>query len=143
MKLNITCLAGLFLGVALTTRAEVYVVQHNFTNAPDGASPEQVVAANGVLYGSTGVGGANSAGSIFSFNTNGSVFSTLYSFNSGVGSGSMPNNLLVTNNVIYGTTSSGGTNSSGMILPWAPTAPALPRCTLSAPCRTGARPSPD
>jgi uncharacterized repeat protein (TIGR03803 family) len=102
------------LGVVLPVRAQVFTALHSFANTPDGANPRQLAWMNGFFYGATANGGANGQGSIFKFDTNGSVLTTVYSFTGATNNGSQPNNLLVTNNMIYGT-AYGGTNSVGMI----------------------------
>lgn len=107
--------AVLSLGVASPARAQVFMLQHNFTNTPDGANPRQLVWLNGIFYGSTANGGANGNGSIFAFDPNGAGFAPVYQFTGAPDNGSAPNNLLVADNVIYGTTLVGGTNGVGMI----------------------------
>src|ERR1019366_8256654 len=106
---------GLLLGVTLPARAQGFTTQHNFTNTPDGANPRQLVWTNGLFYGSTANGGANGVGSIYKFNPNGPAFTPLYDFTGATNNGSLPNNLLVTSDVIYGTTFSGGTNNLGTV----------------------------
>lgn len=73
------------------------------------------VGPDGVLYGSTMVGGANSGGTLFSVTTNG-VFKTVYNFAS-ASSGIWPMSGLALgpDNQLYGTTETGGTNGSGTI----------------------------
>lgn len=102
------------LAVSLSVRAQGFITQHIFTNTPDGANPGQLVWTNGLFYGNTSGGGTNSSGAIFSYNTNGPVFTPLYSF-AGSTNGSSPNNVLVTASAIYGTSQNGGTNGVGMI----------------------------
>ena len=117
MRLKSICTAvgiGLFLGAGLPGHAQVLTL-HSFTGTPDGANPLQLVWANGVFYGSTFQGGANDQGSLFSFNTNGSVFSTIYNFTGDTNNGGSPNNVLVAGSTIYGTLQNGGTNYMGTI----------------------------
>jgi len=104
-----------WLGFTLPARGQVFTLQHNFTNTPDGNNPNQLVWTNGFFYGATVNGGANGQGMIYVINTNGSGFSPLYSFTGATNNGESPNNLLVASNVIYGTTGNGGTNGLGMI----------------------------
>jgi uncharacterized repeat protein (TIGR03803 family) len=47
--------------------------------AGDGASPSGLIAYNGALYGVTGSGGANSAGTVFSITPDG-VYKQVYAF---------------------------------------------------------------
>ena len=118
MKLKyIWLVAGLvgLLGARLPVAAQVFTIQHNFTNTPDGATPGQLTWTNGYLYGVTANGGTNGDGMIYRVNPNGTGFTPVYSFTGAANNGISPNDLLVTSNMIYGTTLLGGTNSLGMI----------------------------
>src|ERR1035438_6121280 len=108
---------SLWLGFTLPARAQWFTTVHNFTNNPDGAYPTQLAWTNGIFYGTTGGGGTfgYGDGTIFTFNTNGSVLTTIYMFTGATNNGQTPNDLLVAGNKIYGTTQAGGTNSRGMI----------------------------
>ena len=84
----------------------------------DGQSPEAglVQAANGDLYGTTVLGGANGWGTVFEITPSGTL-TTLYSFcsQSGCTDGELPQSGLVqaTNGEFYGTTFFGGPNGFG------------------------------
>lgn len=107
-----------------------YSVLHSFsyldsvadTNS-DGAAPwGGVVLAGGTLFGTTSLGGANGAGTIFCVNTDGSDFATLYSFSApdaatGTNTdGAQPcGGLTIYNGVLYGTTLAGGFGGSGVV----------------------------
>lgn len=69
------------------------------------------------LWGLTSGGGANSRGTIFSINPDGTGAKVNYSFVSGVtGGGYQPLGMLVfNNNLLYGATNSGGANGYGVI----------------------------
>jgi len=68
-----------------------------------------LIISNGVLYGMSGGGGTNSAGTIFSINTDGTNFRTVYSF--GGTDGTSPyGSLTISNGVLYGMTTRGGVN---------------------------------
>jgi uncharacterized repeat protein (TIGR03803 family) len=84
------------------------------TNCTDGEYPSGplVQAANGNLYGTTELGGANGKGTIFEITTGG-TFTTIYSFcsQSGCTDGTDPQGALVQaeqNGDLYGTTAFGG-----------------------------------
>jgi uncharacterized repeat protein (TIGR03803 family) len=88
---------------------------------PDGAYPQGalVQTANGDLYGTTGIGGANGAGgTIFKITPTGSQ-TTLYSFcaQSGCADGEYPPAGLIqgTNGKFYGTTYFGGADNFGTV----------------------------
>ena len=103
---------------------------HNFTalGSPyqtnsDGANPQAGLTLSGSkLYGVAARGGTGTPftgyGTLFAINTDGSGFTNLYSF-TGIGTngtGAYPyGDLLLTNNVIYGTTSGGGSNHAGTV----------------------------
>ncbi|HEV7924817.1 MAG TPA: choice-of-anchor tandem repeat GloVer-containing protein [Verrucomicrobiae bacterium] len=100
-----------------------FIVLHTFT-APsgtplansDGASPGAGVVLSGqMLYGTTADGGSAGFGTIFQMNTDGSNFLTLYNF-ADANDGAMPMApLVVTNGMLYGTASAGGSSSFGTI----------------------------
>ena len=93
----------------------------------DGASPwDGMILSGGTLYGTTQIAGTNGIGTIFSMNTNGTGFKTLYSFTTpsgagGIGFGVNPDGvfsrgkLLISGNTLYGTAVGGGTNGYGTI----------------------------
>ena len=67
----------------LQTSGSGYMVLHPFTgDSGDGASPVAALiqGSDGALYGTTEDGGSNSLGAIFTLNTDGSGYTTLYSF---------------------------------------------------------------
>jgi uncharacterized repeat protein (TIGR03803 family) len=83
----------------------------------DGQEPYAGLAqgTDGNFYGTTGVGGANSEGTVFQFTPEGAL-TTLYSFcsESGCTDGAFPEDVLVqgTDGSFYGTTTNGGGDSS-------------------------------
>jgi uncharacterized repeat protein (TIGR03803 family) len=92
-----------------STGKYVETILYNFQNSPDGAKPYAgVVEANGVLYGTTQVGGADKQGTVFSLNpSNPSTYKQLYSFTGGA-DGGLPNAIAEYNGTLYGTTAAGG-----------------------------------
>jgi uncharacterized repeat protein (TIGR03803 family) len=72
---------------------------------------------DGMLYGTTSDGGANGGGTVFRINKDGSAYSELHSFPENENDGEEPSNGLVqgSDGFLYGTTSSGGTNSGGTV----------------------------
>ena len=93
----------------------------------DGANPVAgLVISNNILYGVTTTGGSGGSGTVFAVNTEG-LFSTLHSFaphgDGPPGFGGITNmdgvapsgDLALSGNILYGTTSSGGTNGEGTI----------------------------
>ena len=112
------------------TNNSAFSVLHDFsvldsntgTNA-DGALPcGGLILSGNTLYGTTSAGGAGGAGVIFSINTNGGSFNTLYSFTpldslaATNTDGAFPSSGLVfSNSMLYGTTIAGGTGGKGVI----------------------------
>lgn len=76
-----------------------------------------VQAANGLLYGVTFQGGANSRGTLFSFNTTTNAFTKIRDFATATGGQPFGGMLRASNNILYGTTTMGGTspNNGGVI----------------------------
>jgi uncharacterized repeat protein (TIGR03803 family) len=88
-----------------------YRVLHAFSGRNgDGLGPRAAVmeARDGVLYGTTGAGGANEIGTVFKLNKDGSDYTVLHSFTGGAG-GSQPQGAVVEGNdgALYGTTLGG------------------------------------
>ena len=84
-------------------------------NGTNGANPLAGLAlsTNGSLYGTTSGGGTDGSGTIFKVTTNG-ILTTLYSFTGGHdGSSPAAGLVLGADGNFYGTTSSGGVDSSG------------------------------
>jgi uncharacterized repeat protein (TIGR03803 family) len=89
-------------------------VLYAFKAGNDGARPCcRLVALNGLLYGTTGVGGGGCpassyrCGTIFSITTRGKE-KVLYRFQGGSSDGQNPGDLTVINGLLYGTTHHGG-----------------------------------
>jgi uncharacterized repeat protein (TIGR03803 family) len=99
--------------------AQTYTVLHNFSNGPDGGSPEAMLTRDvaGHLYGTTLLGGSAGYGTVFKVTKdNGSwIFSTIYTFegDNGNNDGAAPYARVVIgpNGSLYGTTVAGGGGS--------------------------------
>ncbi|MGC1380523.1 MAG: choice-of-anchor tandem repeat GloVer-containing protein [Candidatus Baltobacteraceae bacterium] len=91
-------------------------VIYSFKGTPDGATPyARLVALNGTLYGTTYDGGASGNGIIFKVSTSG-VEKVLYSFTGLPYGGSHPiAGMTAVSGALYGTTSEGGKNLTGMV----------------------------
>ena len=83
-------------------------VLYKFKGAPDGAGPGSLIAAKGMLYGTTSAGGKDNKGTVFSITTSGKE-TVLHSF-AGGSDGENPGGatLLDVNGTLYGTTEYGG-----------------------------------
>jgi uncharacterized repeat protein (TIGR03803 family) len=115
---------------SISTDGSGFYVLHQFsavdaltgTNA-DGAKPvTALILSSNTLYGTASAGGAGASGTVFSVNTNGSHFKTIYSFTattSGTGTnndGAFPvADLLLLGSTLYGTTFGGGPGLAGTV----------------------------
>jgi uncharacterized repeat protein (TIGR03803 family) len=118
-------MAALGLMLADRATAQTFTTLHNFTGGSDGGNLNAGLILSGkTLYGAADSGGSGGNGTVFSLNTNGTPFTTLYSFTAG--SGSDPNltnsdgdqpfaALVISGNMLYGTAFYGGTNGKGTI----------------------------
>ena len=90
----------------------------NGTNS-DGANPWGGLALSGnTLYGTASHGGSSANGTVFALNTDGTGFVTLHSFTvrpygSANGDGAYPHGLILSDNILYGTTYEGGDSGNG------------------------------
>lgn len=88
----------------------------------DGAFPYGLVLSGNTLYGITAGGGVTSNGTVFAVNTDGTGFQNLHNFTGNLNGhetnsdGANPRGWLVlSSNVLYGTTGNGGTSAGGSI----------------------------
>ncbi len=90
---------------------------YNFANSTLGRNPcgKLLQATNGLFYGMTSEGGANSIGVIYSFNPIDSVYTKLYDFNTPTGG--FPNGSFIqaSDGKLYATTVVGGINNAGVV----------------------------
>jgi len=98
---------------------------NNGTNS-DGANPVGgLILSSNILYGTTQTGGSSGSGTVFAINTDGTGFTNLYSFTATVGTqgdngtnsdGANPvGGLILSSNILYGTTQTGGSSGSGTV----------------------------
>jgi uncharacterized repeat protein (TIGR03803 family) len=111
---------------AINTDGSGFTNLFSFTNGIDGVNPEAGLVLSGhALYGTADGGGAKNFGDVFSINTSGTGFTTLYSFTNGLDGASPASGVILSGNTLYGTASGGGTNGDGTIyslgLPLPPT----------------------
>jgi uncharacterized repeat protein (TIGR03803 family) len=108
-------------------------VLHTFTATTagngEGSTPNgELVLSGAALYGTTQIGGFSGQGTVFRVNIDGSGFATLYNFTGGI-DGAIPNGgLVISNNVLYGTTHGGGGLGYGTVfsLSFSPPVPIQP-----------------
>lgn len=105
----------------INTNGTGFQLLHSFGNILAGQfdeHPQGSLVSDGVnLYGMTPFSLFNQGeGEIFAIGTNGAGFTIYHNFSSGLSDGSNPNgSLLLSDGVLYGTTSSGGTNGGGTV----------------------------
>lgn len=106
----------------MDTNGNNFSVIHVFNSSPtNGAQPYgTLIQAGNTVYGTTYSGGTNNTGTVFKMNTNGTSFSLLKSFspllNNTNADGAYPRaDLILSGNVLYGTTYSGGVSSNGVV----------------------------
>lgn len=86
-----------------------------YTNS-DGVSPlGGLVASGNILYGTASEGGSALAGTVFSITTNGSDFTTLYSFTNANDGVNPSAGLFLSGSTLFGTTANGGTFGDGTV----------------------------
>lgn len=103
-------------GTGFTTLHSFAPVQNN-TNS-NGANPNfysGFAVADGTLYGTTYNGGNVGAGTVFSIKTNGTGFTTLHSFNPATDAANPHGGVILSSNLLYGTTYGGGISNKGTI----------------------------
>jgi probable HAF family extracellular repeat protein/uncharacterized repeat protein (TIGR03803 family) len=86
-----------------------------YTNS-DGANPQAgLILSGNTLYGTASVGGSSGWGTVFSVNTNGTDFTTLYSFTNGADGGFPLAGLILSGNTLYGTTEDNNISGYGTV----------------------------
>jgi uncharacterized repeat protein (TIGR03803 family) len=95
---------------------------HTFISASDGAGPHSgLVLSNNILYGTASQGGSHNVGTVFALTTAGTGFTNLYNFTATSGSsatnsdGTSPNALILSSNLLYGTSTHGGSAGNGTV----------------------------
>ena len=94
-----------------------YKLLHSFSQGGDGESPEAglLTANDGTLYGTTSSGGSNTFGTIFKLQSDGAGYAILHHFNGLDGQSPTCELIKGTDGMLYGTTSGGGSNNSGIV----------------------------
>jgi uncharacterized repeat protein (TIGR03803 family) len=101
---------------SINTNGTGFTVLHSFTNTPDGSHPAaNLVLSDGTLYGTTGNGGSQGSGTVFSISTNGTGFTVLHSFTNNPDGANPLAGLVLSGDTLYGTTQVGGNWDSGTV----------------------------
>jgi uncharacterized repeat protein (TIGR03803 family) len=112
---------------ALNTNGTGFTTLHSFTAKPygtnsDGFNPYAgLILSGNTLYGTAEFGGSYGNGTVFAINTDGTGFTTLYSFTASSGTwdtnsdGANPGGLVLSGNTLFGTTANGGSSGYGTV----------------------------
>jgi uncharacterized repeat protein (TIGR03803 family) len=115
---------GVYMGAvfSVNTDGSGFNILHTFTGGTnDGFAPSSDLVLSGdTLYGTASQGGIYGGGTVFAINTDGTGYTSFYSFNNlGYGtnaSGQFPmSGLILSSNILYGTTEAGGDGYSGTV----------------------------
>jgi uncharacterized repeat protein (TIGR03803 family) len=100
----------------LNTDGTGFMNLHSLNGDSDGANPYGGLVSSGdTLYGTAVNGGSSGYGTVFSINTDGTRFSTLYNFTGGNDGYSVIAGLALLGNTLYGVTEQGGASGSGTV----------------------------
>ncbi len=120
---GLTALGGTFYGISDGSREEIFAILptgaekviYTFSNPCCGRvfPTNRLTAVNGVLYGTTGAGGANGGPTVYSLTPSGSL--TVLAELSTIGGLDPSSPLIAMGGALYGTTQSGGKYYHGMI----------------------------
>ena len=103
---------------SIGTDGSGYQVLHNFGGTlADGANPIGLQLSGTTLYGLTMAGIGSTSGTIFKFNTAGSVYQILHTFGSIENDGYGVGTFVVSGSTIYGATPEGGFNGQPFVYP--------------------------
>lgn len=128
---GMTTLGGANQGTVfkINTDGNDFGLLHSFVvSANDGTNPSgDVTVVGSKLVGMTNGGGANSIGTVFEMNTDGSGFSLMHSFAGGASDGKRPyGSLVLGDSTLYGLTERGGISGDGLGTVFSIAAPILP-----------------
>jgi len=101
----------------INTNGSGYATLYSFAGGSDGETPQApLLLASNTLYGTASAGGIGGQGTIFSIDTDGSSYRTIYNFGTNSDDGASPQaGLTYSSNTLYGVTEGGGTNGYGAI----------------------------
>jgi uncharacterized repeat protein (TIGR03803 family) len=109
-------ITALVLTLTAPATAQTFTTLYSFTGGSDGALPfGGLILSGNTLYGTAHLGGSSGYGTVFAVNTDGTGFTTLYSFTGGSDGASPLAGLLLSNNTLYGTTSLDGSSGKGTV----------------------------
>jgi uncharacterized repeat protein (TIGR03803 family) len=94
-----------------------FTMLHSFSGFNDGGNPwSGLTLLSNTLYGTTFHGGNSGCGTLFAIGTDGTGFTNLHNFCATDSDGASPQaRFIVSSNVLYGTTESGGSGGNGTV----------------------------
>src|SRR6185312_10843243 len=119
----VAALIGSFLLLVFSSSAQIFSPLHTFSTANGFAAP-LIQGPDGTFYGTSSSGGAGNSGTVFRIDPDGTHFGILYSFGKASQFGAVYTNaagygpqcaLVLSNNVLYGTTQAGGVTGYGTV----------------------------
>jgi uncharacterized repeat protein (TIGR03803 family) len=99
----------------INTDGTGFNVLHNFLYTDGGDIEADLLLYNGTLYGTAYQGNIGYQGSLFTISSSGADFTNDYIFTGSSGGGAPKAGLILSDSILYGTTSSGGTNGDGTV----------------------------
>jgi uncharacterized repeat protein (TIGR03803 family) len=98
---------------AVSTDGTGFTTLHSFTDGSDGRNPVAgLILSGNTLYGTAEFGGSSGNGTVFAVNTDGTGFTTVYSFTHG-SDGAFPQaGLILSGNTLYGMAENGGSSGN-------------------------------
>ncbi len=109
------CCGSVFVGAAEPAFAASFTLLHSFQGA-EGADPlAGLIAARGLLYGTTFRGGAANDGTVFSLNPTPGATKLVYSLSGGKNAATPLAGLTYVGGVLYGATTYGGASGNGTV----------------------------
>jgi uncharacterized repeat protein (TIGR03803 family) len=101
---------------AVNTDSSGFTNVYSFTGGNGGSGPHAGLTLSGnTLFGTTSGGGTSGNGTLFALSTDGSGFTTLYSFSGGSDGADPETELVISGNTLYGTANSGGSSGNGTV----------------------------
>ena len=123
---------------AVNTNGTGFRTLHSFTSVTqigtnsDGTHPEAgLVLSSNTLYGTAAYGGASGNGTLFALNTDGTGFTTLYSFTNGSYGANPTSALVLSGDTLYGTASGGGAYGYGTVFSLSLPSVTAPQLTIT------------
>jgi uncharacterized repeat protein (TIGR03803 family) len=106
---------------AVNTDGTGFTNLHGFSGGDDGGGPaSRLILSGNTLYGTAEGGSTGGSGTVFAVNTDGTGFTTLYSFTATAGErynseGAYPNGLVLSGNTLYGPAAQGSSSGNGTV----------------------------